>query len=63
MYLKITQINGFNYTGVPRVGIKPSALEFMERQPNLLAIEYPGNTSLTSTDDTGAHLLIELDRG
>lgn len=42
-------------------GITPSALEFMERQAILLAIKYTGDTSLSLTDDTEAHLLIELD--
>lgn len=42
-------------------GIIPSALEFMERQAILLAMEYSGNTSIPFTDDTEAHLLIELD--
>lgn len=42
-------------------GITPSALEFMERQAILLAMEYSGDTSLPLTDDTEAHLLIELD--
>ncbi len=42
-------------------GITPSALEFMERQAILLAMEYTGNTSLPLADDTEAHLLIELD--
>lgn len=42
-------------------GIVPSALEFMERQAILLAMEYSGTTSIPLTDDTDAHLLIELD--
>lgn len=42
-------------------GITPSALEFMERQAILLAMEYSGNTSIPLTKDTEAHLLIELD--
>lgn len=42
-------------------GITPSALEFMERQAILLAMEYTGNTTLPLADDTEAHLLIELD--
>jgi glycolate oxidase len=42
-------------------GITPSALEFMERQAILLAMEYTGNTSLPLADATEAQLLIELD--
>jgi len=42
-------------------GITPSALEFMERDAILLAMEYSGNTSIPLADDTEAHLLIELD--
>jgi glycolate oxidase len=42
-------------------GSTPSALEFMERDAIILAMEYSGNTSLPLADDTEAHLLIELD--
>ena len=42
-------------------GSTPSALEFMERDAIILAMEYSGNTSLPLAEDTEAHLLIELD--
>lgn len=42
-------------------GITPSALEFMERDAIILAMEYTGNTSIPLADDTEAQLLIELD--
>lgn len=42
-------------------GICPSALEFMERDALLCAMQYYPNTSLHIKDSTQAHLLIELD--
>lgn len=42
-------------------GITPSALEFMERNAILWAMEYTQNSTISLADDIQAHLLIELD--
>jgi glycolate oxidase len=44
-----------------KAGITPSALEFMERDAIAWSKEYLGQPPLDETDDTQAHLLIELD--
>lgn len=42
-------------------GVTPSALEFMERNAILWAMEYTQNSTISLADDIQAHLLIELD--
>ncbi|MBP7273523.1 MAG: FAD-binding protein [Saprospiraceae bacterium] len=44
-----------------RAGITPSALEFMEREAIEWAIRYTGDATISLTENTQAHLLIELD--
>jgi glycolate oxidase len=44
-----------------QAGITPSALEFMERDAIDWAVRYLGDVTIPITDDTQAHLLIEVD--
>lgn len=42
-------------------GYTPSALEFMERDALICALDFLGNSTITVPDDIQAHLLIEVD--
>lgn len=44
-----------------QAGITPSVLEFMERSAIEKALEYLGNVQMNISEDTAAHLLIEVD--
>jgi glycolate oxidase len=44
-----------------QAGVTPSALEFMERNAITWAVRYLGDVQIPLTDDTEAHLLIEVD--
>lgn len=44
-----------------QAGVTPSALEFMERDAIDWAVRYLGDVNIPITDDTKAHLLIEVD--
>jgi glycolate oxidase len=44
-----------------QAGITPSALEFMEREAIDWAVRYLGDVNIAISDDTAAHLLIEVD--